>query len=179
MIDTYTPDDDPTATYAAVGMALTAWEHLEQTFAAVYCTLKGSLADLNVMRAYMNAGPIFDTRMSVLQGAANAYFVRKPDQQLEGDLGALIVDARLLSKERHRIAHGVVVPRAIMWTPDGEFGSEFRLVPPWYAMEKLAKPDEFYRYGSAEIHLLAKQFLALRERVSEFDQRLQASPGTP
>jgi len=171
----YTPDKDPVATYAAVGFALSEWEKLEQALADIYAAVRGKPNDLEFMLLYANAGRTFTGRMCELESAASAHFVSSPSQEMEGSLGQVIADIRGLSNKRHRAAHGVVMPRVMEWSPDGEKGADFRLVPPFYAMHQLSKPEVMFYYGSAEIHAFGLEFRQLAEKVRAYRDKLITS----
>src|SRR5690348_13363128 len=105
-------ETDPNKLYIAVGRAIHAWESMEEAFARLYATMTGLPERPDALSDYGTENKRFGQRADALLEAANAYFVRSPNQEREGLLVQLIKDARDLAIKRHRIAHGHIT----MWT---------------------------------------------------------------
>ncbi len=97
--------------------------------------------DFETIQSFGQTGLTISHRLAQLEGAARTYFIRKPDQDNEGDVRALIVRARLLANDRHKVAHGVVNEVIIMLYDDEEIccGTETKwlLQAPQYAVRRL------------------------------------------
>jgi hypothetical protein len=169
-----TPDWSPDVTWMAIGKALTAWEEMEEGFGRIYCAFKGT-SNMGMLKKYADEANIFKDRMDLIERSAEAYFTRKPDQNLEGEIAKMVKRARLMSKTRHRIAHGVVYPM-VMNDRLPLRGTSFALHPTWYALERLSKPDNFYVWGSKEIAKETDKFIVLSRWTRDYAARLLALP---
>ena len=102
-------DTDIQTTYAAVGMALSAWEEYEQKLVGVYAAIIGWRADLitRVQRAY---GSILTLRgrVEMIEAAAEAFFDEYPDARLESVVKAQLNGAKDYGVRRNELAHGIV-----------------------------------------------------------------------
>lgn len=159
-------DDDPQATFAAVGYALTAWERCEDALSVLYTILDNTPGELEKLKSYGRDGKSLQYRLDIVRQKGEAYFVSHCDQSLEGDLAAIIQDFLALSPLRHQIAHGIV--QAVqhcgptedhIWQPST---IRHHLRAPWFAEERLKTG---FGYGSAEILAIASDFTRLEGRM--------------
>jgi len=163
-----TGDSSAEAVYRAVGMFLTRWEGLEQTFAFLFQRfVEGSNA---AKRAY---GTIMSNRgrIDALRAAAESYLVMHTETRddLKDRLDRLIEHFRHAASRRNDVAHGVVHSVTV-----DDVGQGYFLLPPEYnsgkrdlfpdrkkaAIDKLSIFGK-YRYTSLEI-------LELMDRVTRY-----------
>ncbi len=134
-------DDDEEATYAGVGRVTSQWEAIEFQFSRLYSIFVGKPDE--EMRAY-GAGRIFRERSKILAEAARDYFIRNPDQELEGQLHALTIRAEGFSDRRNEIAHGIVFQLQRLsffreqMDPSVRGKFQWGLIPPYHTSQKHA-----------------------------------------
>lgn len=170
-------DVDPNTVYAAVGQAIHAWESLESAVARLYLAFAGIPEGLDKLAAYGAANRRFVSRMAATRSTALVYFSKNPDQEMEGRLARLLEQTEELSIERHRIAHGHIVPIAIVEVPanaDGSFvveaQAQYRWAVPFYSLQNLrAQPSGL---ASRDINLRRDQFMAQHIAIHEFTAAL-------
>lgn len=156
MTDISTPDPDINRLFAAVGHCLTTWESLESELSHLYSIFIGKPRQIDALQAYGRDSRIFESRMQSLEMAADDFFVRKPDQSIEGEFTSLLARCRVLAKARHQIAHGIVRAVPVYDEPDKDGwvvpSVGFCLWPQWYAFVNLTKhTGKSYMYNSAQI----------------------------
>jgi hypothetical protein len=123
---------------------------------------------------------IFVERIGAQKSAANAYFIRLPNQCLEGKLCRLFTGAAALSIKRHRIAHGQISMWGEFKVPEtqGSFQIEatmlYRWGAPWYSMVTLRTDP--VGTDAAAINAAEEEFAALHNRVSAFIDEMPAPP---
>ena len=157
------PDDAPGTVWQAVGSALSFWEAAEINLAGLYLIFKGKPQSIPGLVAYSEKSGVFSARLKNLERAAEAYFVKRPDQEVEGQFRRLVERATQLSKYRHQIAHGIVMhpnPHGWWW-----------LMPPWYT-DKLNYTGEIWFYCSGQIDGIASHFTALQAQANNLRTRL-------
>ncbi|MCW0234750.1 MAG: hypothetical protein OJJ21_14215 [Ferrovibrio sp.] len=156
-------------TFAAVGAALSQWEHLEAWLANIFIDVCGFIGEFEpnsaVGRAYGTV-VAFTGRVQMIEAAAEVFFAEKGEDDDSKRLRAVIAKARGLSGRRNEIAHGIVQP----WGRDRGFA----LVPSWYATRKMTlipKRHGFsdavpsYAYRSVEIYSFRDAFKELAEEA--------------
>jgi hypothetical protein len=149
MADFTLPDYDPDVTFNAVGRAISAWETLEAHLSYLYSIFIGKPMLIDALEAYGRENKIFEQRIRGLCGTAEAYFMKQPSQDREGEVDAIISEARRLSIYRHQIAHGIItaIMVAEVANNDQEVEDLFQrgpkfcycVVPPWYGAIHLTK----------------------------------------
>lgn len=148
----FASDGDPVArnTFTSVGAALSAWEHCEASFGALYSAfVKPTGGNHIVMRAYgtiLAAG----TRREMIAEAAEAYFGIFPSPGLAARVKKLLNLYKDAAARRNEIAHGMVMSGAL---PIDLRKVEYFLVPGLFASNKrdLASQWTKYRLGTKEI----------------------------
>jgi hypothetical protein len=153
-------DEFPHLIYEAVGRALSQWEELEQTLAALYAFFVsiGTQIDFDspATRAY---GTIvgFTGRKDMLDAAAKTYFHSLPAKQDEENYAKLINTVARFSARRNEIAHGCVTHDGKGWV----------LRPASYNSRKNPLNNlPTYTYGSKEIGHLRRSFRTLHVEAS-------------
>jgi hypothetical protein len=176
-------ESDPNQLYNAVGRAIDAWENMEEALARLYAKIAGLPEQPNALSYYGAENRKFIERYEALKSAAEAYFVRCPDQEREGTMYRLLEDARDLSIKRHRIAHGHVTQWGELHFPENlERGQRFDLTAtflyrwgaPWYSMTTL-RTDPIGG-DAASIEASQKEFEALNIRIHKFTAELPKKP---
>lgn len=158
-------DDNIETTYAAVGAALSEWEHLEIDLAILYSVLAGNGEEsVEAQRAY-GVVASFDARTGMIDAIAEVYFFRHKDDATARSIAELTRDAGRFSGRRNDIAHGIVFPFSAyndqILAPAG-----FCLFAPFYNTRRsklFGLP--FYIYSSVEIMAFRGHFFALHERA--------------
>lgn len=151
-------DPDPQITFAAVGEALSHWEHLEGLIASLFASFVSDHGDnLPAKRAYV-AVRTFEGRMEMLRASAEAFFSAFPDEGLQDTYQKFLKSVKEFAPRRNDIAHGVVaefyrnIDNGLVYVP-GYFA-----LYPTIASFKQRSIDGIPAYcmGSAEIKILLK-----------------------
>ena len=136
-------ETDANVLYIAVGRAIHAWEGMEESLARIFAKMTGLPENPYALSDYGSENRRFVDRISAIKQAAHAYFIRNPDQALEGELDSILTAAIDLSIKRHRIAHGHISMWGHAKIPDtkGYFEVDmdirFRWAAPFYSMTNL------------------------------------------
>jgi hypothetical protein len=154
------------ALYEAIGRALSTWEELETVLAGLYAALCGhSQFDPAANDGYgkeLN----FRSRLAALERAGCRYFMKNPDQTLEGELAWVIRNSAGYSQRRNDVAHGVV---RLLDPRQGTLTSgptHWCLVPPHFRGTKFSTPrTPVYILTSREINGFATAFWPIYRRV--------------
>ena len=77
-------DDDQDTTHAAVGSVLTNWENIEGELSHIFALYIGKMWTNEAYDQYYEKGRTTKGRLQNLETAANAYFVKSPNQEAEG-----------------------------------------------------------------------------------------------
>ena len=171
---------DPNQLYIAVGRAIHAWESMEEEFARLYARMMRLPELPKALSDYGSENRRFIDRVEALKSAADAHFVRFPDQNREEAMNRLIEDARELSIKRHRIAHGHITMWAEFHIPDtrGPFTAESTVLhrwgAPWYSFTNLRTDP--VGGNAASIEAAQKEFEALHNRIAKFTSELPPQP---
>ena len=165
-------DPDANATYAAVGKALTRWEHVELSLAEVYSRFVGQPLAFGKIRQFGAIHRIFIDRLGAAKRAADAHFIISPDQAAEGSFLLLCSRMEKASNIRNNIAHGVVVQVRYLETPEGEGSTVFMLQAPWYIKDKPKGIDQA-GMGAAEIKAATEPFNQLALDLRLYADRLR------
>jgi hypothetical protein len=122
-------ETDPIKLYVAVGMAIHAWEGMEEALARLYAAFCNLPEDPQAMSVYGSENRRFIDRINAIRESSDAYFIRFPNQEHEGELDAIVQTAVDLSIQRHRIAHGHITQWGAFNIPDGlKRGDQFEMV---------------------------------------------------
>jgi hypothetical protein len=101
-------DSDPRITFAAVGEALSQWEHLEGIIALTFAAFVSADEDnLPATRSYV-AVRTFEGRADMLKAASEAFFSDFPDEELLDGYKTFLANIKSFSTRRNEITHGVV-----------------------------------------------------------------------
>ena len=195
MMPTWNPDPFPAKlddrerdTYYGVGLVMSHWASVEFELARLYSFFAGD-EDADTVQLY-GRGQIFRERLAILCKAAGVFFVRWPDQNIEGAFDRLTDVAEALSTHRNDVAHGIVFDVSGMTVFKMRFPkvygrkSQYALVPPFYTVRRHDGGLPTYAYALPEMKLLAGDLLRLVVDVREFrevlsahhTERLQARP---
>jgi hypothetical protein len=156
-------DPDPQITFAAVGEALSHWEHLEGLIASLFASFVSDHGDnLPAKRAYV-AVRTFEGRMEMLRASAEAFFSAFPDEGLQDTYQKFLKSVKEFAPRRNDIAHGVVaefyrnIDNGLVYVP-GYFA-----LYPTIASFKQRSIDGIPAYcmGSAEIKYFSNRFRSL------------------
>jgi hypothetical protein len=155
--------------YESIGRALSTWEELESTLARLYAAFCGKdQYDTEANHAY-GTELNFRNRLTELQRSACRYFIKRPHQDLEGDLAWVVRYATGYSRRRNDVAHGVVRLLHMVLDPRQGFLSAepgWCLVPPHFREDKFSSPTlPDYILTSREINRFANAFWPLVRRA--------------
>jgi hypothetical protein len=148
--------------------ALDAWERVELALYmldGVFCQAVG------IMSQY-GKGIIFRNRFKFLEAAAESYFIKYPNQEIEAEFSVLSCHLLKYSLRRHDIAHGIVF---IYSTMKNRQCIEFALLPAFYTVDRPRDTENFpnYAYDSVILGNFYQKFSDLEERIKSFTYRLR------
>lgn len=168
-------DADQDITYAAVGRVLTNWEYIEGELSHIFALFKHRLWTAEAYDEYYDKGKTTRARLKTVELVAADFFMRAPNQEVEGNFNQLIKAAVGFADRRHEVAHGIV--RAVEWfghflpdikhRDDGRFS--FCLVPPHYQrswFNSAGMPE--YVYTSAELNIIGQGLFTFLQTASGF-----------
>jgi hypothetical protein len=167
------PDDYGSATadevYQALGRTLTEWEWVEQGLANIFAVLTGTLDVLPTspaVQAY-GAGTGFNTRIAMVEAAAEFVFKFDVNEKLEAELAVLAKQCRGWVERRNDVAHARVTEM-----PQGTF----LLIPSFYFSRRhVLDVDTItpkYAYSAEQIDGFTEGIIALWKKLYEFEERL-------
>ena len=169
-------DHNVDVVYIAVGMAIHAWENMEQFLAHLWCRFQGLPIDLVSSVPYGEENGTFARRMSALANVAEKYFQSNPDQNMEGEFSSILNTVNELAIERHRIAHGHITLWMEFKIPEEKgyhsisASPSFRWAPPFYGTGKLrTNPVGLDATGISKIR---EKFEKITVRADELSKRL-------
>jgi hypothetical protein len=172
------PDIHPENLFLAVGRAITEWEILEYRLATLYTIFRNSPGNVDMMMQYGIDGNSFLTRMSILRQAMSAHSMRSPSQASEAEFDSIVAETTLLSRERHKIVHGIVASHQRLTDQDlnGWMPTYYSVVPAWQNRSSLTKHDtgprdfvsQGYDYRTADIDAIAVKLRAMSKRVEDY-----------
>lgn len=177
-------DIDKTKIFTAVGQALTRWENLEGSLAALFGELVApdyGANSLAARRAY-SAVRTFEARIVMLLVAAEAHFSIFQEPQLAKFTRNFLKDAQQFGARRNDIAHWQVGQHH----PDQDRNFSLEPIPPlgWslkppFANEKHTYLDNMARYAMAspEIDYFAGEFTKLFSRCVHLQVEFQQKKG--
>jgi hypothetical protein len=163
--------------FASLGRALNKWEYVEFGLSLAYCLFAGD-ASFKKMQEY-GRGNIFRERLSILERAADAWFVRNCHQEIEGEFQQIVSTARWMADRRNEIAHGLVMDvqsftyfrvNLILASPNN---TQFLLIPPFYHVRKhdsvTGMPS--FAFSNIELDMLFDRFLEFELVIDQFKRR--------
>ena len=163
-------DHSEDTTYAGVGRVLSEWEACEAELSHIYAMFVCKFFQPEAYREY-GAGRIFIDRLRIIRSAAEAYFVRHPNQEREGKFDQLAQLAEMCSARRNEVAHSIVREMGFVRSRrfGDPFGQQFCLVPSHYNYKRFG-PDNMptYAYTSAELAYLKGGLSQLRMHLALF-----------
>ena len=143
---------------------------MEYQLSHIYSHFLKSPAKISTMRQY-GTPRIFDQRATKLEKAAEAFFIKHPQQQIEGIFDNLIDRIRRFADRRNEIAHSIVRP--LHWRGSKNTGIEYGLVPPLFTDRKLDKHHQpKYIYTATELEQFAQAFYGLSEEGARLKMRI-------
>lgn len=165
--------------YIGVGKVIDFWERVEFELARTYSLLVGDPA-WSKMREYGGVGGyIFRDRAAKLARAAEAFFVKHPDQDNEGAFDALLARTSGFSDRRNEVAHGMImdVGEFLFWQDKMTFAvpglPQHLWVPPYYHTRKhdvLGLPA--FGYSSVELEKLRGLLFQLELDIDAFNKKV-------
>jgi hypothetical protein len=155
----------------AIGRALTTWEELESFLSHLYAAFCEKSAYDEVANFEYGQVTSVRRRMDELSRVAAVYFMKRPNQQLEGDFCSVVHQVNGWSGRRNDIAHGVVRLIELVRDPFGKTllsaSTEWCLVPPHFKEEKYIRFDTpAHILTSREINAIAKAFWPLIREIA-------------
>lgn len=170
--------------FQAVGVALTAWERLEEKIARMFLAIvEAQMSSADPTRRAFGAIESSATRRTMILAAAEAYFGRHwDDENIRVSFGRVLEAVSFASKRRDDIAHGIVEGNILDGKSFGHFlfpanYNTGRTVP--FATNIESDPLYFtfthFRYTSADILEFAHKFGELRNLVSAQTGLIQKS----
>lgn len=158
------------ALFESIGRALTAWENIEAFLASLFAALQGK--DLTNREAHNEYGieANFQGRLRALREAGDAYFVKRPNQALEGEFFSLLKEIEGWSARRNDVAHGLVCAMHLARDRSRTLLSggplEWCLVPPEFREAKyLDRNTPAHILTSREINAFAAAFFPVARRA--------------
>ena len=179
-------DDDQDTTHAAVGSVLTNWENIEGELSHIFALYIGKMWTNEAYDQYYEKGRTTKGRLQNLETAANAYFVKSPNQEAEGALCELLEGVFGFADRRHEAAHGIVRP--IQWygsllpessRPPPDSGLKFCLVPPHYQRTWIKDGKPEYIYTSKELNSISLGLFTFLQAVLKFRFQYLPDPRRP
>lgn len=171
-------DQDPTNTYAGVGLVTSEWESVEFNLARLHGTfVEGDPSGASI-RDY-GKGRIFSDRIRDLQKIGCKYFTQHCNQDLEGGFHAICINATGFSARRNEVAHGLVMEVSGIQFFQEKLKladlseKQHLLVPPYHIMRQHewdGMPS--FAYNSAQMHQLASRILSLSDAIVAYRQSL-------
>ncbi len=168
------PKEDDT--YMGVGRVLSAWEGVELVLGQIYSHFVGMCYQLGAFHEY-GAGRIFSERFVIIARAAEKFFVKWCDQDLEGEFLRNSLAVHGFSNRRNDVAHGIVRPKEWIepidpFNPLARTPTTFLLVPPQYKFSKFDQNNRpTYAYNLAMLLQLDRDLFNLRLRLLDVDYK--------
>jgi hypothetical protein len=162
------PVDDHT--YAGVGRVLSQWEVIEIEISGIYAAFTGRYHSVAVRHEY-GAGLIFTLRADLTKKAAQKFFIKKPNQNLEACFDLLMNEVENFSDRRNEVAHGIVRPLQFirLLNVGDRLGLQFFLIPPIYTKRKFDISNiPKYIYTSKELLNFESALVVLASRLTRF-----------
>jgi hypothetical protein len=153
------------ALYIAVGAALSTWELVEEGLAEIFALFIGApeagptSGHQPAIRAYGSVIS-FRSRVEMVSAAAQAFFHREPNSEIQKQFGRLMEESNGYAGRRNDIAHGRVQYVA---------GKDFYLFPGLYNSSKNpVGRDAIYAYNDTQILQYCEAFRILSEKLTDY-----------
>jgi hypothetical protein len=177
-------DTDDAKTYEGMGRAVSQWEAVEFSLARLYSVFAND-SDGESISQYGN-GKISKERLSGLRRMAEDYFVKNPQQNLEGQFDCLCTKVEGFAARRNEFAHSIVMPVDHMIFFQSAFNIEagvkqYACIPPVHAFRN-QNPDgtPIWAYTFHILKILERRMLALAREIDWFRlQILNRESGLP
>jgi hypothetical protein len=166
-------DTDPYDTFSGVGLVMSEWESIEFNLARLYSVFVGQGSRGNAIQDY-GKGKIFRERRIGLQAVARAYFMKRCDQQLEGEFDLVCTTADGFADRRNEVAHGIVmeVSRIAFFQDKLTLADlsqkQHLVVPPYHTVRNHWAGLPQYAYNAGQLQALAGRFLDFGKRIVSF-----------
>lgn len=165
-------DASPDETRLAKQRALDEWNRIEHRLFELNVRLGRSLDHVEPY----GAGPTFAARLTVLQRTAAAYFVKHPNQAIEGQFCVLCATVKKMAERRNDIDHGVLTPYTTIVDENGFpdlTTTGYVISPDQYDIKRLLdeKGTVAYIYSSKELMQMGMRFLVVSVTIHEFTER--------
>jgi hypothetical protein len=161
-------DPSPRATHVARSSALDEWERVEVQLFLLDVFFSKALG----ARGEYGDGTTFTGRTAKLERAAQRYFIKHPDQQVEADFCVLCCHLQNWAQRRHDIAHGMV-EKILTKENMSTHRAEYALISPFYGA--LRKPIPYFpefAYNARALDEFRTRFSEMWKRVILFTERL-------
>ena len=170
-------DNDNKTLFESIGRALTAWEDLESFLSHLYAGLsEQSLYNQEAIYRYGSFCNV-SIRARDLRASGEAYFIKYPNQHLEGELSWIIKSFSGWSQRRNDVAHGVVrLIDIAKYTRISLMGAStsWCLAPPHFKEEKHFATNTPARIlTSVEINRFSDAYWSLLRRVFALSQAVE------
>ena len=169
-------NSNPNYTYRSVGRVLSEWEGVEIQLGYVYTAAAGNPGDWYALLEYGKKSTSA-RRLEILRKAVTAFFVKLPNQEVEGRVERLVTMAGFFAARRHDIAHGIV--RDHTWArwripTDGRDTTGYFLLPSHYkgnAFDDSALP--IYAYTTPSMEILRHRLILLETEAMGVAEHLK------
>lgn len=169
-------DLNPDHTYAGVGRIMSAWETIEYELCMIHSGFCGDPAG-EAMRLY-GAKRNFPGRLRDLSKASEAYIVRNPSQDREGEFDRLLEEVLRYYDRRNEVAHGTVIAITRLsyyrdHLTDPSPPTQYAVIPP-YHMARSHGVDglPLYAYTSVSLETLLAKLMALWDKLKAYRKSL-------
>jgi len=169
-------DSNPNYTYMAVGRVLSQWECVEIQLGYVYTAATGNPGDWYTLLEYGD-GNTTAHRLKIVRDAVTAFFVKYPNQAVEGRVESVLTMAGLFAARRHDVAHAIV--RDHTWArwripPDPRDPTGYFLLPSHYrgkTFDDSALP--IYAYTTSSMEILRHRLILLETEAHGVAEHLK------
>jgi hypothetical protein len=169
-------DADPNHTYLSVGRVLSQWEGVEIQLGYIFTAVVGKHGDWYALLEY-GEGTTSAHRLRIAREAVDSFFIRHPNQDVEGRVCSLLTKAGRFAARRHDVAHGIV--RDCTWArwripPDSRDTTGYFLLPSHYrgsSFDDSALP--IYAYTTPSLEKLRHQLILLETEAMGVAEHLR------
>jgi hypothetical protein len=175
-------EPNPDVLFLSIGRALSQWEMLELNLAILHTIFVGQPRLIDALQQYGTDNGTVRARLNAVKAAGERFFLIHCDQGSEGEFSSIIKALAAASTERHRIAHGIVTPVALVDPDDADsegwitIGSRYNyfLGAPWYSTKSLKM--SFAEMDASMIDDRRSLFYDLAKRVKNLGDLLSPEP---
>jgi hypothetical protein len=163
-------DSSPEQTRDAKSAALDEWERIEHRLSELNARFSRSLDGTEVY----GKGSTFAARLAILQRTAAAYFVKHPNQAVEGQFCSMCTTVKKIAERRNDIAHGVSTPYTTVVDESGNpdlTATGYVIAPDSYDVNRLDENNKAaFIYSSKELTQIGMRFLAVSVAIHLFTE---------